>query len=65
MKPVRGTPIEARPERGFANGLASGRHHVAVIVGDPTHHMSVRLYVAHISRNGRSFQGFINFTTFD
>ena len=41
------TAVEARPERRFANRLATGDGHALVIVRDAADHVGVRFDVAH------------------
>ena len=41
------TAVEARPERGFADGRAAGKCHALVIVRRAADHVGVRFYVAH------------------
>jgi hypothetical protein len=47
VEAVRAAAIEAGPERGFANGLATRDGHGLVIVGGAADHVAVRFDVAH------------------
>jgi len=49
VKAISGTAVEAGPERGLADRLATGGRHSDIIISDPADHVRMRLDVFHKS----------------
>ena len=46
-EPLRAGAVETRPERGLAHEHATGQRHPLVVVGNPRHHVDVRIDILH------------------